>query len=191
MMIGYARVSTLDQSHALQLDALNAAGCERVFTDTASGTKGKDERPALAEALAFARRGDVLCVWRLDRLGRSVKHLIELAGELQAAGVELRSLTEQIDTSTAAGKLIFHLLACLGEFEAGLIRERTLAGLATARKRGRLGGRPRIMTAAKVEAARAMLDAGTASVKEICTALSISRASLYRALPRPAKNTTA
>jgi DNA invertase Pin-like site-specific DNA recombinase len=182
MVIGYARVSTLDQSHALQLDALNAAGCERVFTDTASGTKGRDERPALAEALTFARPGDVLCVWRLDRLGRSVSHLIEMAAELRGRDVELRSLTEQIDTSSATGKLIFHLLACLGEFEAGLIRERTLAGLATARKRGRLGGRPRVMTPAKIEAARAMLSGPDCSVKEVCAALSVSRASLYRAL---------
>ncbi|HZS62228.1 MAG TPA: recombinase family protein [Gemmatimonadaceae bacterium] len=182
MVIGYARVSTLDQSHALQLDALNAAGCERVFTDTASGTKGKDERPALAEALTFARPGDVLCVWRLDRLGRSVSHLIEMAAELRERDVELRSLTEQIDTSSATGKLIFHVLACLGEFEAGLIRERTLAGLAIARKEGRVGGRPRLMTPAKIAAALVMRDAGASSIEDICTALSVSRATLYRAL---------
>ncbi len=140
MKIGYARVSTDDQRMDLQRDALTAAGCEKVFTDTASGAKAA--RPGLAEALAFARKGDVLVVWRLDRLGRSLPELVKVVGELEAAGVGFESVTERIETSSAAGRLVFHVFAALAEFERRLIVERTHAGLEAARARGRKGGRP-------------------------------------------------
>jgi len=140
MKIGYARVSTDDQRMDLQRDALTAAGCEKVFTDTASGAKAA--RPGLAEALAFARKGDVLVVWRLDRLGRSLPELVKVVGELEAAGVGFESVTERIETNSAAGRLVFHVFAALAEFERRLIVERTHAGLEAARARGRKGGRP-------------------------------------------------
>ena len=138
-LIGYARVSTAEQDTALQTDALRNAGCERVFEDTASGAKA--DRPGLADALAYLRDGDVLVVWRLDRLGRSLPHLIETVGKLEARGVGFRSLTENIDTTTPGGRLIFHVFGALGQFERDLIRERTKAGLTAAAARGRKGGR--------------------------------------------------
>ena len=141
MLIGYARVSTHDQTPALQRDALREAGCERVFADTAGGAVA--DRPGLDEAVRFARSGDILVVWRLDRLGRSLPHLIETIGRLQERGIGFRSLTEQIDTTTSGGKLIFHVFAALAEFERDVIRERARAGLVAARARGRKGGRPR------------------------------------------------
>src|SRR5947209_797764 len=141
MLIGYARVSTQDQTLNLQLDALNKAGCNRIFTDTISGSI--QERKGLEEALSFVRPGDSLVVWRLDRLGRSLKHLIETIGQLNRKGIGFRSITESIDTTTSSGKLVFHVFGALAEFERDLIRERTKAGLAAARMRGRLGGRPR------------------------------------------------
>jgi len=128
MLIGYARVATVDQTLALQQDALAKAGCEKIFTDTASGIK--TERPGLAEALSFARRGDTLVVWRLDRLGRSLRHLIDTVTTLKEGSIHFRILQEQIDTATSGGKLVFHLFGALAEFERGLIRERTQAGLA-------------------------------------------------------------
>src|SRR3954453_22725807 len=140
MLIGYARVSTTDQTLALQQDALTTAGCERIFTDTASGSK--TDRPGLVEALTYARPGDTLVVWRLDRLGPSLKHLIETVTHLQETGIHFRSLQEQIDTGSSGGKLIFHVFGALAEFERDLIRERTKAGLVAARARGRVGGRP-------------------------------------------------
>ncbi|WP_344144354.1 recombinase family protein, partial [Polymorphospora rubra] len=143
-LIGYARVSTTDQRHALQTDALTTAGCTRTFTDTASGKL--DERPGLAQVLDYLRAGDTLVVWRLDRLGRSVQHLTTTVAGLAERGIEFRSLTEGIDTSTAAGKLIFHIFASLAEFERSLIVERTRAGLDAAAARGRKGGRPPKMT---------------------------------------------
>jgi DNA invertase Pin-like site-specific DNA recombinase len=136
-LIGYARVSTAEQDTALQTDALRKAGCERVFEDTASGAKA--DRPGLADALAYLRDGDVLAVWRLDRLGRSLPHLIETIGALEARGVGFRSLTEAIDTTTPGGRLIFHVFGALGQFERDLIRERTKAGLTAAAARGRKG----------------------------------------------------
>mgnify|MGYP001626276637 CR=1 FL=1 len=136
-LIGYARVSTAEQDTALQTDALQKAGCERIFTDTASGAK--TDRPGLAEALAYLREMDVLVVWRLDRLGRSLAHLIETIGALEARGVGFRSLTENIDTTTPGGRLIFHVFGALGQFERDLIRERTRAGLSAAAARGRKG----------------------------------------------------
>lgn len=181
--VGYARVSTLEQDEALQHDALTAAGCERVFVDKASGKL--DRRPALDAMLAQLRRGDTVVVWRLDRLGRSLRHLIDIVGELDTRGVAFRSLTENIDTSTPAGKLIFHVFGALSEFEAALIRERTMAGLNAARARGRSGGRPTVWTAAKLRTARTMFDSGEHDVATIARVLGVSRASVYRALSTP------
>lgn len=174
MKIGYARVSTDDQTLDLQRDALTAAGCERLFEDKASGAKA--DRPGLAEALAFARKGDVLVVWRLDRLGRSLPELVRLVGELDAAGVGFESLTEKIDATTATGRLVFHVFAALAEFERNLIRERTHAGLASARARGRKGGR-RELPAEKQAVIRSMADKPPA---EVCKALGISRSTFYK-----------
>ncbi|UUC96696.1 recombinase family protein [Comamonas sp. C11] len=163
----------------LQRDALTAAGCEKVFTDTASGAKAA--RPGLAEALAFARKGDVLVVWRLDRLGRSLPELVKVVGELEAAGVGFESVTERIETSSAAGRLVFHVFAALAEFERRLIVERTHAGLEAARARGRKGGRP-ALPPEKVAAIQAMAT-GNRSVSEICKALKIGRSTLYKYAP--------
>ena len=140
MLIGYARVSTSDQRLDLQQDALRGVGCERIFTDTASGAKAG--RPGLAAALDTCREGDILVVWKLDRLGRSLSHLVEVVQVLAERNVSFRSLQEQLDTTTSGGKLIFHLFASLAEFERDVIRERTNDGLAAARARGRKGGRP-------------------------------------------------
>jgi DNA invertase Pin-like site-specific DNA recombinase len=183
-LVGYARVSTADQDAALQRDALEAAGCVRVFEDTASGAR--TDRPQLAAALDFLREGDVLVVWRLDRLGRSLSHLIKLTNELAERGVGLRSLNEHIDTTTAVGQLVFHIFGALSEFERNLLRERTNAGLAAARARGRNGGRPRVMTPAKIDAARAMMAGGTHTMAEIAEAVGVGRATLYRELARTA-----
>ncbi len=184
MLVGYARVSTVEQTLALQEDALRAAGCEQLFTDTMSGAKA--ERPGLAQALAFLRPGDVLVVWRLDRLGRSLKALIETMNGLDARGIGFKSLTEQLDTTTSGGKLIFHVFGALAEFERDLIRERTQAGLAAARARGRQGGRPKkLATPAQVALARALYDGKRHAIAEICATLGVSRATLYRVLARP------
>jgi DNA invertase Pin-like site-specific DNA recombinase len=177
MLIGYARVSTTDQTLALQQDALTTAGCERIFTDTASGNR--PDRPGLEEALTYARPGDTLVVWRLDRLGRSLKHLIETVTHLQETGIHFRSLQEQIDTGSSGGKLIFHVFGALAEFERDLIRERTNAGLAAARARGRVGGRPGL-TPEKARLAQTLYNDKTTSIAEICKTLRISRATLYR-----------
>jgi DNA invertase Pin-like site-specific DNA recombinase len=177
MAFGYARVSTASQDEALQLDALEQAGCDRVFTDQASGATSN--RPALDELLGMVRRGDTLVIWRLDRLGRSLRHLLEVVGDLEQRGVALRSLTESIDTSSPAGRLVFHTFGALAEFERDLIRERTKAGLAAARARGRVGGRPTVWTPEKREQARRMLEAGK-DVSTIAKVLGVSRASVYR-----------
>src|SRR5437763_7534798 len=153
MLVGYARVSTGDQNLDLQKDALRKAGCEKLFTDVASGAQ--DDRAGLAEAIAFLRPGDTLVVWKLDRLGRSLRHLIETITALQARKVGFRSLQESIDTTTSGGELIFHVFGALAEFERDLIRERTRAGLQAARARGRQGGRPRALDATKLAQARA------------------------------------
>src|SRR3954447_12924690 len=171
MLIGYARVSTTDQTLALQQDALTQAGCERIFTDTASGSK--TDRPGLQEALRFARSGDTLVVWRLDRLGRSLKHLIETVTAMQEDGIHFRSLQEQIDTGSSGGKLIFHVFGALAEFERDLIRERTKAGLTAARARGRVGGRPSL-TPEKAQLAQTLYNDKTTSIAEICKTLRIS-----------------
>ena len=181
MFIGYARVSTHEQTLALQQDALTKAECSRVFTDTASGAKA--DRPGLEEALDFARAGDTLVVWKLDRLGRSLPHLLETVAWLQEQGIGFKSLTEQIDTTTSGGKLIFHVFAALAEFERDVIRERTQAGLAAARARGRKGGRPAspsLSDAKKVALAQRLYDDTTNSIDDICKTLRVSRSTLYR-----------
>jgi DNA invertase Pin-like site-specific DNA recombinase len=181
MDIGYARVSTGEQTLDLQLDALKSAGCGTVYQETASGAKA--DRPVLEEVLTYLRNGDTLVVWRLDRLGRSLRHLIEVVAVLAERGIGFKSLTEQIDTTTPGGKLIFHVFGALAEFERDLIRERTQAGLAAARARGRLGGRPKKLTDAKqLELARALYDGGQTNIATICATLGISRATLYRYL---------
>jgi DNA invertase Pin-like site-specific DNA recombinase len=179
-LLGYARVSTADQNPDLQLDALRAAGCYRLFVDTASGTL--DERPQLAKILDHLRSGDTLVVWKLDRLGRSLRHLIDTVAELERRDVGFRSLQENIDTTSPGGKLIFHIFGALAEFERDLIRQRTLAGLAAARARGRAGGRPQSMTPTKIALARQMYDAQQHSLAEIAKTLGVSRASIYRHL---------
>ncbi len=180
MLVGYARVSTVDQKLDLQLDALRAAGCERLGTDVASGAS--TVRTGLDEACRYLRPGDTLVVWKLDRLGRSLPHLIETIKALDARGVGFRSLHEHLDTTTPGGKLIFHIFGALAEFERDLIRERTNAGLAAARARGRVGGRPPVMTAQKIEVARQMYDSKEHTVEAIANTLGVSRKTIYRHL---------
>lgn len=179
-LIGYARVSSTDQNLDLQVDALAAAGCTRVFTEKASGTL--DERPELERMLDHLRAGDAVVVWRLDRLGRSLRHLIKVVSQLETRGVGFRSLTEGIDTGTAGGKLVFHLFGALAEFERALISERTVAGLAAARARGRKGGRPRKLSPEAVKVARAMYDEKQHTLATIAQTVGCSRATVYRAL---------
>jgi DNA invertase Pin-like site-specific DNA recombinase len=176
---GYARVSTVDQDLRVQLDALEAAGCDRVFTDKASG--GTRERPGLDAVLAVLEAGDELVVTRLDRLGRSVADLVHIVIDLGERGVEFRSLIEGFDTTTSGGKLLFHVMAAIAEFERELIRERVNAGLAAARARGRIGGRPRVMTPEKARVARD-LNASNTPVTTIAAVLGVSRATVYRSL---------
>ena len=181
MLVGYARVSTQEQTLDLQKDALHKLGCERIFTDIASGAKS--DRQGLEGALKFMRAGDTLVVWRLDRLGRSLKHLIETRTSLNERTIGFKSLTENIATTTSGGKLIFHVFGALAEFERDLIRERTQAGLAAARARGRLGGRPRapsLNDARKVAIAQSLYDDRRNTIVDICRTLHISRSTLYR-----------
>jgi DNA invertase Pin-like site-specific DNA recombinase len=177
--IGYARVSTLDQDPALQLDALIAAECSKIFEDRISGARA--DRPGLRQALDYARDGDVLIVWKLDRLGRSLPHLIETVAALEKRGVGFRSLTEAIDTTTPGGRLVFHLFGALGQFERDLIQERTRAGLAAAAARGRKGGRKPVVSADKLARARSMVAKGL-TVREAATRLKIGKTALYEAL---------
>ncbi len=178
MRIGYARVSTTDQHLNLQQDALQDAGCERLFTDTVSGARM--ERPGLTAALEACRPGDTLLVWKLDRLGRSLPHLVATVHDLGARGVGFTSLQEQLDTMTAGGTLIFHIFAALAEFEGALVRERTNAGLAAARARGRKGGRPKGVDKKKQQAALALKHEARHSVREICEIVGISRNTYYK-----------
>jgi len=178
VLVGYARVSTDDQNLDLQTDALTQAGRERLFTDEMSGAKS--ERPGLNEALSFIRSGDTLVVWRLDRLGRSLKDLVQRVEQLRKRGVGFRSLHEHIDTTSPVGKFQFHVFSALAEFERELIRERTLAGLQAARSRGRLGGRKRQMTPEKVKMAARLMRDPAIQVEEICRTLGVSRTTLYR-----------
>lgn len=180
MLIGYARVSTLEQNFDAQLDALQEAGCERIFTDKASGVKS--DRPGLVQVLDFAREGDTLVVWKLDRLGRSMKGLVDLAADLENRKIELRSITDGIDTRGAAGRFFFHVMAALAVMERDLVRERTLAGLKAARKSGRVGGRPKALSPSKVEAARVLLAADT-SPRDVALAVGVSVATIYRYFP--------
>jgi len=180
-LLGYARVSTLDQNPDLQRDELKAAGCYRVITDKASGAI--DTRPQLDKALDQLRPDDTLVVWRLDRLGRSLRHLIDTVTGLSDRGVGFRSLRESIDTTTPGGKLVFHLFGALAEFERDLIKERTNAGLAAARARGRVGGRPFVLTPDKLAVACQMYDTRTHTIEAIAKVVGVSRATLYRHLP--------
>src|ERR687896_390947 len=180
MNIGYARVSTQDQTLNLQKDALEKAGCKKIFTDTASGSKA--ERKGLDEALEYVREGDTLVVWRLDRLGRSLKHLIETISQLDTRKIGFKSLTENIDTTTSGGKLIFHIFGALAEFERNLIRERTNAGLSAARARGRIGGRPKALTSRQVRIAQSLYDDPKNSIADICRTFKISKVTLYRSI---------
>lgn len=183
MLIGYARVSTQDQDTEMQRAALSEAGCEEVFTEKASGAQR--DRPELAKVLEYARSGDTLVVWKLDRLARSLRQLIETVEGLEDRGIGFRSLTESIDTTTNGGKLVFHLFAALAEFERGLIRERTVAGLASARSRGRLGGRPRSLDEEKLAIARALLAQPDITVARVAQQIGVSPATLYRYIPAP------
>jgi DNA invertase Pin-like site-specific DNA recombinase len=184
MLIGYARVSTFDQTLNLQLDALKQAGCseDKTYTDKISSSKA--DRPGLQQALDQLREGDTLVVWRLDRLGRSLQELINLVNNIHAKGASFKSITENMDTTTSGGKLVFHFFGALAEFERDIIRERTRAGLAAARTRGRLGGRPKLENSPaklkKIEMAKALHADPTNTIEDICKTLHISRATMYR-----------
>lgn len=177
MLVGYARVSLADQNPNLQFDALKAAGCEAIHNDMMSGAK--EERPGLAEALQYLREGDTLVVWRLDRLGRSLRQLIDLVTTLRERGIELRSLCESIDTTTPSGKLIFHIFGAMAEFERDVIRERTLAGKASARARGIKGGR-RKLPQSKIQTAVHLANTTSQTIEEICETVGISRSTFYK-----------
>jgi DNA invertase Pin-like site-specific DNA recombinase len=177
VLVGYARVSSNQQELSLQSDALTAAGCERIFQEKESGIQR--DRPQLAAALEYMRNGDALVVWRLDRLARSVKQLIQTMEILDQRGIELRCLAQPIDTATPGGKLVFHIFAALAEFERSLIRERTNAGLSAARARGRTGGRPPKLTEADKKKAHALISSGAYSMLEVARELGVSRATLY------------
>jgi DNA invertase Pin-like site-specific DNA recombinase len=182
MIIGYARVSTQDQNPQLQLDALAGAGCEQVFNETAAGTFR--ERPELTACLRTLRKGDAMVVWKLDRLARSLKDLVEIIHDLNHRGIGFRSLTEAIDTTSSGGRLVFHIFGALAEFEHSLIRERTMAGLAAARARGRLGGRKPVLSAADVRKAVAMLADPAITKAEVSKHFGVSRVTLNAALNR-------
>lgn len=177
--IGYARVSTGEQDTALQTDALRKEGCERVFEDIVSGAK--TDRPGLTAVLGYLREGDTLIVWRLDRLGRSLPHLIEVIGSLETRGIGLRSLNEAIDTTTPSGRLIFHVFGALGQFERDLIRDRTKAGLAAAAARGRKGGRKPVVNSEKLQRARDYISNGL-NVREAAARIKVGKTALYAAL---------
>jgi DNA invertase Pin-like site-specific DNA recombinase len=179
MLVGYARVSTDEQNLDLQLDALKLAGCQQLFTDKITGTAKAKE--GLSEAIKYLREGDTLVVWKLDRLGRTVKGLVELVEGFQTRGVQFKSITDSIDTSTAAGRFFFHVMAALAEMERELIKERTKAGLTAARARGRMGGRKPKMDISKVESAKQLLNSGMTG-KDVARNLGVSRATLYRAI---------
>ena len=178
MLIGYARVSTKEQHEALQQDALQKAGCKKIFVDKITGSTF--ERKELDAALSFVRDGDTLVVWKLDRLGRSLQHLIETVIRLNKRNIGFRSLTENIDTTTPGGKLIFHIFGALAEFEHDLIKERTNAGLEAARARGRFGGRPKRLTPQQIRHLQALYDDKTNDIKEILNTFKIGRATMYR-----------
>lgn len=181
MLIGYARVSTLEQNLDLQMDALKKAGCEKIFTDKMSGAR--DDRQGFQEALEFLRTGDVLVAWHLDRIGRSTIDLIKIVNSLAERDIGIKTLQGQvIDTTTSHGKLMFHIFAALTEYERNRILERTHAGLAAARARGRLGGRPKALDTKKQQIAKTLYQDKSNSVKQICETLKISRSTLYKYL---------
>src|SRR5204863_2151975 len=186
MLVGYARVSTNEQILDLQKDALEKIGCTKIYSDVVSGAK--EERKGLQEALEYVREGDSLVVWKLDRLGRSLKHLIDTITNLNNRKIGFKSITENIDTTTSGGKLIFHIFGALAEFERDIIRERTLAGLQAARARGRKGGRPKVLTSKTVQIAQQLYNDKTNSIADICKTLNISRATLYRYINVGQKN---
>lgn len=183
MLIGYARVSTADQRLDLQVDALTRAGCERIFSDYASG--GRGDRAGLSSALSHLRAGDTLVVWKLDRLGRTVRQLVDFTTELRSRQINFASLTDGIDTGTPAGRFFFHVMAAMAEMERDLVRERTLAGLAAAKARGRLGGRPTKLTSQQVSHAKLLLADPEVSGAEVARTLGVARSTLYRSLDRP------
>lgn len=180
VLIGYARVSTQDQNLDLQTEALTKAGCKRIFNDKISGSRA--ERPGLTKALEMLREGDTLIVWKLDRLGRSVKNLVDLVGELHKQGIQFKSLTDAIDTGTPSGRFFFHVMASLAEMERELIVERTRAGLDVARQLGRKGGRKPKMTDSKIESAKKLLASGVPP-KDVAKNLGVSVPTLYRWVP--------
>lgn len=186
MLIGYARISTNEQKLDMQIQALEQAGCKKIFTDTASGAREK--RPGLDEALAFMRESDCLVVWRLDRLGRSVKHLIKLSEKLREMGVDLKSIQDGIDTSTTTGRFYFTILAAFAEMEREIIRERTLAGIAEARRQGREPGAPPKLTKEMLDTAKILLEAGH-GYTEVARRLGVHKTTLYRRLPVDRNNT--
>lgn len=188
MKFGYARVSTEEQRLDLQMDALEKAGCERIFSEHASGAK--TDRPELAEMMKYLREGDTVVVYKLDRLGRSMKHLIELIEQFDALGVNFVSISDAIDTSTPTGRLFFHVMASLAEFERDLIRERTKAGLEAARARGKNGGRP-ATDQKKVDLALRMYESKEYTIKEICEASGISVGTLYKYIEKAQKEASA
>jgi len=181
MLIGYARVSTADQNPQLQLDGLNAAGCGKIYVEKASGANR--DRPELKAALDYAREGDTIVVWKLDRLARSMKQLIETIEELERRGVGFRSLTENIDTTSAGGKLVFHIFGALAEFERGLIKERTKAGLVAAKAQGKIGGRKPGLNPDDLVHAKALLADPNITVREVAKRLKVSSATFYRYFP--------
>jgi DNA invertase Pin-like site-specific DNA recombinase len=181
MRVGYARVSTTDQEPALQTDALKRADCQRIFEETASGARA--DRPQLKAALQFIRGGDTLVVWKLDRLARSLRQLIDTIADLERRGIAFVSLTEKIDTTTAGGRFLFHIMGALAEFEREIIRERTVAGLAAARARGRTGGRPRVMMEKQIDQARALAADPNVRPDYIAERVRVSVATIYRYLP--------
>jgi DNA invertase Pin-like site-specific DNA recombinase len=181
MKIGYARVSTQDQDFALQLDALTKEGCDKIFQEKASGAQR--DRPELKAALSYMRQGDTLIIWKLDRLARSMKQLIETVEDFERQGIGLKSLQDPIDTGSASGKLIFHIFAALAEFERGVIRDRTNAGLKSARARGRIGGRPPALSIEDLSAAKALLKDPKISVAAVARRLQVAPSTLYRHIP--------
>jgi DNA invertase Pin-like site-specific DNA recombinase len=182
MKIGYIRVSTAEQNFDLQKDELAKFGCNKIFEDKISGSLSKADREGLRSAIEYARTGDVLVVWKLDRLGRSIKDLIEIINELNVKGVGFKTITGDIDTTTASGKLIFHIFAALAEFERELIRERTNAGLKSARARGRVGGRPTVMTPDKIRMAKQLHQDPNNKLADILKAFGVKKSVFYKML---------
>lgn len=180
MKLGYARKSTFDQQHALQIDALKADGCERIFIETASGLKA--DRPELRQLLDHARPGDVIVVYSLSRLARSIRHLLDVAEDLRAREIGLKSITEGFDTTSPAGRFMFNVLGALGQMEVELLRERTQAGLRAARQRGRVGGRPRALDTVKLTVVKTLMAEGTLTMSEIAEHVQVAPSTIYRAL---------